>query len=275
MIHPTAIIDRHAELAEGVEIGPYVVVEGRVALGPGTVIKAHSVLKGHTVIGSRCQIGPAAYVGLDPQHRGYEGQETSLVLGDGVIIREGASVHRAHKPGLEHATRLGRRCMLMGTSHVAHDCVLGDDVTLTNGVGLAGHCRVGDRAFFAGGAMVHQFVRVGRLAIVSGNEVVTHDVPPFAAARYGGLKGYNAVGCRRAGMSQDAIRAVRAAYLCLHTHRTTNAVIAAIAATVPEAPEVLELLEFLRAKGRGIRPSVRFLRREAVADSPASAVGDD
>lgn len=273
MIHPTAVVDARAELGADVEIGPFVVIEGRVSLGPGTAVLSHSVLKGHTVVGARCRIGPGAYVGLDPQHRGFAGQETSLVVGDDTVVREGATVHRAFKPGIEHATRVGQRCLLMAMSHVAHDCVVGDDVTLANAVLLGGHVRVGDRAFLGGSCAVHQFGRVGRLVIVSGNEAVTHDVPPFAAVRYGGMKGYNAIGCRRAGIAQDALYAIRSAYRCIHTHRTTPAALAAIAATVPDLPEVREILDFIRAKGRGLQPSVRFQRGRTAGDDAADENG--
>ena len=102
-------------------------------------------------------------------------------------------------------------------------------------------------------------MRVGRLAIVSGNEAVTRDVPPFAAVRYGGLKGYNAIGCKRSGMTRESIHAVRAAFLCLHTHRTTPAAVRAIRETVPDVPEVAEILDFIAASKRGIQPSLRFV----------------
>jgi UDP-N-acetylglucosamine acyltransferase len=261
MIHPTAIVDRRADLAEDVEIGPYVVIEGRVVIGPRTVVGPYTMVKGHAVIGAGCRLGPGAFVGLDPQHRGYSGQETSVEIGEGCIIREGASVHRAYQPG--HATRLGPRCMLMGQSHIGHDSVLGADVTLANSVIVGGHCRIGDGVFLGGGCGIHQYVRIGRLAIVSGNEGVSRDVPPFAAVRYGGLKGYNAIGCKRAGIPRSSIHAIRAAFRALHTHRTTPAALEAIAGKWGDVPEVRELLEFAHAKGRGLQPSYRFVRTGA------------
>lgn len=258
-IHPTAIIDPKVELSDGVRVEAYAVIEGRVTVGPGTVIKPHSVINGSARIGADCKIGPGAYVGLDPQHLGFKGGDTWLVLGDGVTVREGASLHRATKRGEENATRVGDRCFLMAHSHVAHDCRVGDDAIFANGVAIGGHVEVGPRAFLAGGAAVHQFTRVGRLAIISGNEAVTRDVPPFAAARYGGLKGYNAIGCKRAGMTRESIHALRAAFQCLHTHRTTPAAVRAIREIVPEAAEVGELLDFIAASKRGIQPSLRFV----------------
>jgi len=259
-IHPTAVIDRRAELGSGVKVGPFAVIEGAVTLGDGTTVGPHSILRGHTIVGANCRIGPAAYVGLDPQHVRFDpnGPATFLTIGDGTIIREGASVHRSFKPGIENATRVGARCFLMGQSHVAHDCVLADGVTLANGVLLGGHVVVGSAAFLGGGCAVHQFCKIGRLAIVSGNEVVTREVPPFAAVRYGGLKGYNAVGCKRAGIARQSIHDLRAAFRCLHSHRTTTAAVEAIRALNSQSPEVKELLDFIAAAKRGIQPSVRF-----------------
>lgn len=260
LIHPTAIIDSRAELAEDVRVDAYAVVEGRVIVGVGTRIRSHSIVQGHTVLGANCQIGPAAYVGLDPQHLKFDGSETSLFVGDHVVIREGASVHRAFKPGAEHATRIGNRCFLMANSHVAHDCRLGEDVVLANAVLLGGHVVVGDRVFLGGGCGVHQFVQIGRLAMIGGNESISRDVPPFAAVRYGGLKGYNAIGCRRAGISQESIHAIRDAYFCLHTHRSTPAAVKAIKAlSAAHLPEVQEILAAIFSAKRGIQPSVRFL----------------
>jgi UDP-N-acetylglucosamine acyltransferase len=262
-IHPTAILDRRVELADGVRVGPYCVIDGRVQIGAGTAIEPHSMIRGHTVIGAHCRIGPAAHVGFDPQHLRFDPSagETSLVIGDGVVIREGASLHRSLKPGLENATRVGDRCYLMADAHVGHDCRLESDVILANAVLLGGHVTVGARAFMGGGSGVHQFCRIGRLVIVRGNEAVTRDVPPFAAVMYDGLKGYNAVGCRRAGIPRDGIKAIRAAYQCLHTHRTTSDAVRAIQSIEPRTPELCELLDFIATTKRGIQPSIHFLTR--------------
>jgi UDP-N-acetylglucosamine acyltransferase len=259
-IHPTAIIDRRAQLADDVRIDAYAIVEGAVKIGAGTQIKPHSVLKGHTVIGANCQVGPGAYVGLDPQHLKFDGAETLLIIGDNVVIRESVSIHRAFKPGEEHATRIGNGCFFMATSHVGHDCRVGNDVVMANGAMLGGHVNVGDRVFIGGGTGVHQFCQIGRLAMLSGNEAISRDVPPFAALKYGGLKGYNAIGCRRAGIPQASIHALRRAYKILHETRTTPGAVAAIRASGDaDVPEVAEVLSFIANSKRGIQPSVRWL----------------
>jgi UDP-N-acetylglucosamine acyltransferase len=259
-IHPTAIVDRRAELADGVRVDAYAVIEGHVVIGAGSHIRSHSVLQGHTLIGAGCTIGPAAHVGLDPQFLKFDGSETSLIIGEQCVIREGASVHRSIKMGEEHATRLGARCFLMGNSHVGHDCRVGDDVILANGSMLGGHVTVGARAFLGGGAAVHQFCQVGRLAMISGLEPISRDVPPFSALKHGGLKGYNAIGCRRAGIPQTSIHSLRRMFKLIHENRTTVAVVDAIRNS-PDADvaEVKELLSFIAGSRRGIQPSVRFL----------------
>jgi UDP-N-acetylglucosamine acyltransferase len=254
-IHPTAIVDSKAELAGDVKIGAYAIIKGYVQIGPGSVIHEHSHVHGRTVMGSGCQIGPAAYVGLAPQHLKYAGEPTSLVMGNGVIIRETASIHRSFQPGPEHATRIGDRCFLMGAVHVAHDCVLGNDVVMANGVLLAGHVEVGERCFLGGGFVIHQFCRIGRLAVTAGNDAVSQDIPPFAAVRQRHLKGYNAVGCRRAGLSTEAITAIRTVYHLLRVHHLRSNALAAVAAEVPQTPEVIELVEFIKSSRRGIMPS--------------------
>jgi len=265
-IHPTAIVSRQSDLAEDVTVEAYVVIEGRVQIGPGSLVRHHSVIYGSTILGANSRIGPGAYVGMDPQHLGYKGEETWLIVGDNVTVREGASIHRAFKAGEENATRVGSRVFLMANSHVAHDCRVGDDVIFANSVAIGGHAQVGARAFLGGGAVVHQFARVGRLAIVSGNEAVSRDVPPFAALRYGGLKGYNAIGCKRSGMSRESIHAIRGVFRCLGQHRTTPRAVKAIIETVPDVPEVREMLEFIATSKRGIQPALRFAQYDQGED---------
>ncbi|HET6251864.1 MAG TPA: acyl-ACP--UDP-N-acetylglucosamine O-acyltransferase [Tepidisphaeraceae bacterium] len=263
-IHPTAIVDPRAQLAGDVRVEAYAVIGAGVIIGPGSVVFSHSILQGPTRIGANCQIGPAAYVGLDPQHLHFLSQTdrppTWLVVGDRTIIRETATLHRSTKAGEENATRVGHDCLVMASAHVAHDCRIGNHVTLANAVMMGGHCQVGDRVFLGGGCGVHQFTRIGRLAIISGNEAVSRDVPPFAATRYGGLKGYNAIGCRRSGLSHDALKSIRQAYYCIHTNRTTRRIVKAIEETVPQTAEVRELVDFMSHSKRGMQPSIRFIR---------------
>jgi UDP-N-acetylglucosamine acyltransferase len=144
----------------------------------------------------------------------------------------------------------------MGAVHIAHDCVLGNSVVLAQGALLGGHCHIGDNVFLGGGCELHQFVRVGRLAIVGGGETVGQEVMPLAAVWDRGLRGYNAVGCRRHGMCRKSIHAVRAAYRIFHAQRLLKHVIEEIKATVPDVAEIRELLDFIATAKRGIVPSV-------------------
>ena len=272
-IHPTAIVDPRARLGEGVKIGPYVVIEGRVSIGDGTIIKSHSVLCGDTKIGRNCKIGPAAYVGLDPQHVRFRidaQPPTFLIIGDHVTLREGSRIHRAIHAGEEHATRIGDNCFIMGAVHVAHDCVLERDVIMADAALLGGHCHIARGAFLGGGCTIHQFVRIGRLAIIAGNEAVSFEIPPFAAVRYGNLRGYNAIGCRRSGMDRATVTAVRKCYNALRQNRTVPAALADIRANVEQLPEVREFLDFIAAVRRGIPPS----RPKGVGNTAFDGNGD-
>jgi len=260
-IHPTALVDSGVELAPDVSIGAYSIIKGPVSIGAGTIIHEHTHVQGKTRIGQQCKIGPAAYVGLPPQHLKADPEVGALIIGDGVIIRETASVHRAIHAGEENATRVGNNCFIMGGAHIGHDCVLGHSVIMANAALLGGHCRIGDQAFLGGGVGLHQFVRVGRLAIIGGKEVVTQEVLPFAAVRDRGLRGYNAIGCKRAGMSREVIAAIRGVFRCIHAHRLIENAVEEIRLTVPDLPEVRELLDFIATAKRGIVPSVGGRRR--------------
>jgi UDP-N-acetylglucosamine acyltransferase len=241
-------------MEEGVTVGPYCVIEGRIKIGAGSSILAHSVINGTTFIGSNCRIGPHAVIGVNPQHTGYKDQETYLVVEDNVTVREFATVHRATKPGLENATRVGRGSFLMVGSHVAHDCRVGENVTLANAVQLAGHVTVGERAFVGGGTVVHQFVRIGRLAMIGGGEAVSKDVLPFGAVFRGGHKGYNAVGCRRAQLDPEALRGIRAAFHEFHTQVSPIKAAQNLRSNgVAPIPQVREVIEFIESSRRGIQ----------------------
>jgi UDP-N-acetylglucosamine acyltransferase len=255
-IHPTAIVDPQAELADSVTVEPYAIISGPVRIGEGTIIHAHTHVQGKTVIGKDCRIGPTAFIGLPAQHLRADATIGQTVIGDRVVIRELATVHRSTHAGDDHATRVGDDCFLMGAVHIAHDCILENGVIAANAVLMGGHCHIGRKAFLGGGCTLHQFVRIGHLAIVSGNEPTSQDIPPFASFRYGGLKGYNAIGCKREGFSHEEIHAIRSAYHCFHSHRNLLDVVKAIKETVPDLPVVREILDFIATSKRGIVPSL-------------------
>jgi len=265
-IHPTATVSGEVRLEDGATIGPYCVVEGSVKIGVGSSLLAHSVILGTTFIGSGCRLGPHAAIGTDPQHHGYDGCETYLVIEDNVTVREFATIHRATKSGLENATRVGRGTMLMVGSHVAHDCRLGEHVTLANAVHLGGHVTVGDRAFIGGGTVIHQHVRIGRLAIVAGGEALAKDVLPYGAVFHGRHKGYNAVGCRRAGLDLRTIHKLRATFRKIHSHSSALQAARELrdVGLSNSIPNVQELIEFIETSRRGIQPSAT--KREETFD---------
>ncbi len=266
-IHPTALVSADAQLADDVEVGAYAILDGPVRVGAGTVVLPHTHVLGKTTVGRNCRLGPAAYVGTPPQHLKADADAGSLVVGDDVVIRETATLHRAATAGDDHATRVGDRVFVMGSAHVGHDSVVEADAVLAHGIMLGGHVTVGAKAFIGGGAVIHQHCRVGRLSMIRGNEAVSADVPPFAVLTWTGLKGYNAVGVRRSGMPRASAQAIRSAYGCFHRHRLMAAAAAEIRAQgLADVPEVAELLAFLATTKRGIVQSLRFLRHTAEGD---------
>lgn len=252
LVHPTATVGPQVVLADDVQIGAGCVLSGVVEIGPGCVIEPYTIIEGCCRIGRNCRIGPHACIGGRPQDRKYAGQPTWLVVGDGVEIREFCSVHRATQPGEEHATRIGSGCMLMAFCHIGHDCVLAEDVTLISYAGLSGHCRVERAAVLGGQAAMHQHCRIGRLAMAGGGAVVQRDIPPFAMCVGSMLRGYNRVGCRRAGMSAEQTHAIRRAYSMLASDRILSRALRRMEAELGEVPVVREILDFYAGSKRGV-----------------------
>lgn len=210
MIHPTAVIDPAAQIGEGCEIGPFCVIGPDVRLGRDVVLKPHVVLAGDTRIGDQTQIFPFASIGEVPQDRKFRGEKTRLVIGARNRIREHVTIN----PGTEGGggiTRIGDDGLFLAGSHVAHDCQVGDRVTIVNHAALAGHCVVEDDVTIGGLVGVHQFVRIGRGAMIGALTMVTADVIPFGMVHgpRGHLDGLNVVGLRRRGASRDEIHALR------------------------------------------------------------------
>src|SRR5262249_29912929 len=176
-IHPTAAISPEAELAEDVVVGPFVVIEGRVRIGSGCVLRPYAHLVGPMTIGLNNQVFSGAVLGERPQHMKYTGEATWVEIGDGNTFREHVTVHRGTTAAW--ATRIGNGNFFMAGSHVAHDCVIGNHCILVNGALLGGHCVLEDSVCLSGNTAVHQHVRVGRLALLRGLSATTKDVPPF------------------------------------------------------------------------------------------------
>ncbi|MBN2798117.1 MAG: acyl-ACP--UDP-N-acetylglucosamine O-acyltransferase [Deltaproteobacteria bacterium] len=251
-IHPTAIVDPSAALAE-VEIGPYAIIGAGVTLHQGVRVEAHAVVLGPTEVGPRTVVGHHAVLGGAPQDHKHDGGPTRLLIGSDNVLREYVTAHRGSSAGTG-LTRIGDRNTFMVGSHVAHDCAVGSGCTFANGVALAGHVVVEDQAVLGGMAGIHQFARVGRLAMIGAGAMCAQDVPPFLTA-WGDrarLRGLNLVGMERAGLG-EAVPAVQAAVARLFARgRPTEVALAEVEARWGEAPEVAALLSFLRSARRGV-----------------------
>jgi UDP-N-acetylglucosamine acyltransferase len=202
MIHPTAIIHPSARLGANVRVGPYAVIDGDVELGADCIVGPHVYLTGATKIGRGNRFHAGCVIGDEPQDLKYQGEPTRLRIGDNNVFREHVTVHRSNK--LTEDTVVGSHNLFMASSHVAHNCLVGDHVILANGAMLGGHVTVQDRAFISGSCLVHQFCRVGTLAIMQGGAAISKDLPPFCAVhRVNELCGLNVVGLRRAGFNAE------------------------------------------------------------------------
>jgi UDP-N-acetylglucosamine acyltransferase len=262
-VHPTAIVDPLAVIDPTATIGPYVIIAGAVRVGADCRIAASAVILGHTEIGAGCRIHSHAVVGDVPQDRAFQGAESYCRIGEGCIIREGATVHRGTMPG--STTIVGNRCMLMTNSHVAHNCVLGDDVLIISGVLLGGHVQIGAKAVIAGGAAVHQFVRIGELAMVSGMAKVVQDVPPyFLTDRDGSIVGENRVGLLRARLPRVERDEIKAAFHIIYRSGLgRDEALAELRSSLSTAAG-LQLLKFMEADSkRGVRRESISIRRAA------------
>ncbi len=253
-IHPAAFVDPGAEVSEGTRIGPGAVVGPGVKLGEGCEVGAHAVLEGRIDIGSGCRIFPGAVIGTEAQFAGGGGGGGGggVEIGANTVVREMVTIHRSLEEG--SATRIGENCYLMIQAHVAHDCLLGDRVILTNSTALSGHVEVGDGAFISGFVGIHQFVRIGEGAILTGPSAVRQDVLPFTNTDGNppAVRGLNTIGLRRSGVSAEVRSHLKKAYHILFEEPKTSAEAAGrIEAEVPLGREIDSVVEFIRAAKRG------------------------
>ncbi len=257
-IHPSSIIGDKVKIAEDVEIGAFCVIEGDVSIGKGTKIGNRVTIKGRTTIGEGCKIYEGAVIGEEPQHLQYKGEDSEVIIGNNVLIREFVTIHRGtHIDKMK--TIIGDDVMLMAYSHVAHDCVIGKGVIMANCVTLGGHVEVGDYAFLGGLAGVHQWARVGAYAIVSAMGGVSMDIPPYAKAakQPAVLFGINLVGLRRRGFSNERIKKIKKAYNTLfRSNLTKEKAIEQIKEEFGEDEDVKLLIDFIQSSKRGVARDV-------------------
>lgn len=251
-IHSTAIIDPKALLGEDVRIGPYCVVGEHVVLGDRVELKSHVVVEGRTVIGSDTVIYPFASIGHAPQDLKFHGENSELVIGHHNTVREHCTMNPGTEAGVMKTT-VGNHGLFMMSTHVAHDCVIGDHVIMANNATLGGHVHVGDHVLIGGLAAVHQFIRIGSFAVIGGMSGVESDVIPYGRVKgeRAFLAGLNIVGLERNGFDKDAIRSLQRAFNELFGEEgTMDQRIDMVANDFSSADAVMQIIEFARNKGR-------------------------
>ncbi len=258
-IHSSAIVHPKARLADDVEVGPFCLIGEHVTIGRGTRLLSHVTVDGWTDIGERNELHPFVSIGGPPQHLGYKGEPTKVIVGHDNILREYVTVNRATVQG-GGVTSLGSKNFLMAYVHVAHDCRLGNHLIMANAASLAGHITIGDHAIIGGLTGIHQHVRVGAYSMVGGCCALGQDLPPFMRAAGGyraRMYGLNSVGLRRQGFSTDRISILKRAYDMLFRsgHRTGEAARLANA-EFGDQPDVMTIVSFLEGTKRGICRSV-------------------
>ncbi len=257
-IHSSAIVHPHAQLADSVKVGPFAVIEADVTIGENTTIGPHCMIDNGARIGSNCRIHHGAVIATPPQDLKYKFEKTEAFIGDNTEIREYATVNR----GTPYSWKVvvGGNCLLMAYSHVAHDCVIGDNVILANSAQLGGHVEIGRNAIIGGLTAIHQFCHIGPFVMVSGASGTNKDIPPYVRAghfpvQYAGL---NVIGLRRNGFSREAIDAIHECYrIIYHSGRNVSQALEHIQATMPTTPEVETIIQFITSSPRGIIRAAR------------------
>jgi UDP-N-acetylglucosamine acyltransferase len=253
VIHPSAQIHPSARLAPDVVVGAFAIIEADTVLGPGCRIADHAIIKAHVELAAGVSVDHFAVIGGDPQDLSFDPQTASgTLIGARTVIREHVTIHRATQAG--QRTVIGADSLLMAGSHVAHDCVLGANIILANGCMLGGHVHVGDKAFVSGGVAVHQFCRIGGGALISGNAVITEDVPPDALAHGRNLiAGLNLVGLRRRAVAAPAVAELKRAYHAVYATAGACPALAQAALTGGDyqTPEARAFLDFFLGGKRG------------------------
>lgn len=253
MNQPLAYVHPQAKVAKNVVIEPFVNIEKNVEIDEGTWIGSNVTIMEGARIGKNCKIFPGAVIAAIPQDLKFDGEETSVIIGDNTIIREFVTINRGTKAS--NKTIIGNNCLLMAYVHIAHDCTIGNNVILANACNLAGHILIDDWAILGGLSAVHQFVHIGMHTMVSGGSMVRKDVPSFVKAGRDPLAfiGVNSIGLRRRGFTNERINAIQEIYriLYLRGHNISQAV-RYIEANIPSTPDRDEILSFITNSQRGL-----------------------
>lgn len=254
-IHPTAIVDPKAVLADGVVVEPYAIIDGQVEIGRDCLIGPYSRITGWTTIGARNRFESHCSIGAPPQDLKYAGEKTLLEIGDGNTFREFVTVHRG-TPGGGGITRIGHSSLFMAYAHIAHDCQVGSQTIFANAATLAGHVEVRDHAIVGALSAIHQFTRVGQYAFLGGFTGANKDCLPFmntTGNRPAKCYGPNTIGLERKGFSVESRQALKRLWRYLRSPKmTTTEAVAQAKAELAGQPEVDIVLEFIESSGRGV-----------------------
>jgi UDP-N-acetylglucosamine acyltransferase len=252
-IHPTALVSNDAQLADDVEIGPFAIIGDGCVIGDECVIAARATLERNVILASRVRVGSGSILGGDPQDLKYQGEPTTVEIGEGTTIREYSTINRGTAQSFK--TAVGKQCFIMSYVHLAHDCHIGDGVILGNTVQLAGHVTIDDKAIVSGQSAVHQFVQIGRYSFTGGCSRVSKDIPPYVKANGNPIRlyGLNKVGLQRNGVSEDVQRELKRAYrLFFNSDLNLSQARERAEEELQRYPEVEEFLSFLDRSGRGL-----------------------
>lgn len=252
-ISPLAVVDPNAQIGSGVIIDPFVVVEAQTKIGNDTHLHQGAIIKNGAVIGDRCQIHNYAVIANIPQDLKFRGEETTAVIGDDTTIREFVTINRG--TASKGTTRIGKNSLIMAYCHIAHDCLLGDNIIIGNATQIAGEVQIDSFATISGGVLVHQFVRLGRHIMVQGGSRIGKDIPPYSLVGRDPIMfcGINSVGLRRRQFSNGQIFLINDIYRLLYqSGLNTSDAISAIEANYPDSPERNYILSFIKSSERGI-----------------------
>jgi UDP-N-acetylglucosamine acyltransferase len=253
-VHPTAIIDSAAEIADDVEIGPYCVIGAGVRIGKGTKLGSHVVMQGRTTLGEDNVVFPFATIGTIPQDLKYKGEASELLIGNRNTIREYVSLNPGTAGG-GMITRVGDQNLLMMQCHIAHDCIIGNRNVIANGATLGGHVTIEDFVIVGGLVGIHQFVRVGTSAIIGAGSMVSKDVPPYcnATGDRAKLHGLNLEGLKRRGFDRAVIDILHKAYrMVFQSKLRTEEALKKVSAELPGIPEINKFVSFIGQSQRGV-----------------------
>ncbi len=253
MIQTLAYIDPGAKVAANVVVEPFSVIHKDVEIGEGTWIGSNVTIFSGARIGKNCRIFPGAVISAIPQDLKFNGENTTVEIGDNTTIRECVTINRGTVD--KHITKVGSNCLLMAYVHLAHDVIVGDNVIIANGVQVAGHVDIADNARIGGLSAIHQFVKVGRHVMVEGGSMISKDVPPFIkAGRYPlSYEGVNSVGLRRNGFSAEKINEIQDIYRVLFVHNSNvGKALKIVEAEMMVTPERDEILQFISSSERGV-----------------------